>query len=254
VTPWSRDALAKIREFYDREELHHPAGVVHVLAVQRQPGRSDHVIAVGPNSPVSVSDRFALDLARARSDVIITTGQILRDEPNLRYELGSRWATELYAWRREVAEHDCAPVVVVLTAGARLNFGHPTFHSWARPVVFTSERSATHLCPPTGVRVIGSNAPSLRAAIEWANGEGARTIVVEAGPSTARDLYLGTPVVDEVMLSVFEGGHAPIVPGGEFAELNAMLEHSRCASDVSVPEPSGTWRLQRWLTVRPSDP
>ena len=60
-----------------------------MAAVGRDPDGEMVVLEINQSTPRSAHDRFALDLARARADVIVTTGAILRAEPRLAYELAS---------------------------------------------------------------------------------------------------------------------------------------------------------------------
>ncbi len=142
------------------------------------------------------------------------------------------------------------PQLAVLTTGRDLDVNHPALHGWAPPIIVTSQDAARALRPrlPERVDVIGLKRPSAREAIAWSRASGATTISIEAGPSTARALYAGPALVDELWLSEFlelDLTHAlrgPIafqgVPGG--GELEPI------GSPALRHEASGRWRFSRF--------
>ncbi len=217
-------------------------GVLHVVAVWRPPSGPLRVIRVGPESPKSAVDFFALNLARARAGAVVATGRILREEPELRYDLPGPGALPggLLDWRLRVAGLAGPPRVVVLTSGRELDFSHPAFSSWARPVIFTGEQAAARLSAPEGVEVVGHPEPSLAAAVGWLRGQGADGISIEAGPSTAMALYRGQGV-DELMLSIYEGPLASELVGGEFLTEAALEARFETLGGAAVEEESGRW-------------
>ena len=102
-------------------------------------------IKINEFGPKSELDWLALHLARARSDGIIITGKILRDEPNLSYSLHAdpRWGNALEAWRERRWGMCDPPWILILTERGDIDFDHPVFHGWGRPMIFTSDRTAT---------------------------------------------------------------------------------------------------------------
>jgi len=231
-------------------------GVVHVTALCEMPDAEPRTLLIGPDSPKSAHDFFALNLARARADAIVVTGKVLREEPGLRYDLQGpgRMPEALGAWRRDVAGRAQPPLVCVLTSGRGIDPSHPAFTSWARPVIFTGEAGKEQLAD-SGLEVIAVAEPSARAAVTWLReARDARCVAIEAGPSTSRALYgdaatdkAGEPsLVDELLLSLFRGAPAPHVVGPPLlpvARLEALLgEHS---PPVDLEEPSGPWRFRR---------
>lgn len=240
------DLDARIRRLYDESDLLRP-GVIHVLALaDRDDG--PRVIKIGPDSPKSTHDFFALNLARARADAIIVTGKILRDEPQLRYDLQGDAADALSRWRRDIAHKPAPPRLVVLTSGRHIDFEHPAFSSWAEPWLFTSREAAGDLTPPQRVNVWGSASPGIRQAVDWLKAQGARTISIEAGASTATELYEPPLAVDEVMRSVFEGSLDPEHLDRPFLDDELLERHFGAAhTRARLDEPSGPWRFERWL-------
>jgi len=253
----------RVRRLYGDEvgtdALSDPAGVIHVAAVGREPDGELVVLEINQATPRSASDRFALDLARARADVIVTTGAILRAEPGLRYELASDRAEALHTWRMDQLGRPTPPLVVVLTGREDIDLDHPTLHGWAQPWIFTNVdcARALHGRLPRHVGLAGVPSPDLQTLVEWARRRfDARTITIEAGPTTTRPLYEsqaghdgdGPGLVDELMLSVFEGAIPSAARGGPFASQHALERcFGRRQQGEVVEEESGPWRFVRLL-------
>ncbi len=83
-------------------------------------------LRVDGGSPRSAYDWFALNLSRARADLIVLTGAILRDEPLLTGNVLAEHRPLLDEWRRRVWGRERPVAVCVLTAGP-VNFNHPLF-------------------------------------------------------------------------------------------------------------------------------
>lgn len=238
---------------HDEELLTEPAGVIHVAAVGREPDGELVVLKINHATPRSSHDRFALDLARARADVIVTTGAILRSEPSLRYELASDRADALHTWRMDQLGRPTPPLVVVLTGREDIDLDHPTLHGWAQPWIFTNVdcAKALHGRLPRHVGLAGVPSPDLQTLVDWARRRfDARTITIEAGPSTTRPLYrLDDPgLVDELMLSVFEGTIPSAARGGPFVSERTLERYfDRRHEGEVVQEESGPWRFIRLL-------
>lgn len=235
------------------ESLNEPAGVIHVAAVGREPDGELVVLEINHATPRSSHDRFALDLARARADVIVTTGAILRSEPSLRYELASDRADALHTWRMDQLGRPTPPLVVVLTGREDIDLDHPTLHGWAQPWIFTNVdcAKALHGRLPRHVGLAGVPSPDLQALVDWARRRfDARTITIEAGPTTTRPLYrLDEPgLVDELMLSVFEGKIPSAARGQPFVSERTLERYfDRRHEGEVVQEESGPWRFIRLL-------
>lgn len=248
----------RVRRMYGDDSLSDPAGVIHVAAVGREPDGELVVLKINHATPRSAHDRFALDLARARADVIVTTGAILRAEPGLRYELASDRADALHTWRMDQLGRPTPPLVVVLTGREDIDLDHPTLHGWAQPWIFTNVdcAKALHGRLPRHVGLAGVPSPDLQTLVDWARRRfDARTITIEAGPSTTRPLYLqggaegdGPGLVDELMLSVFEGTIPSAARGDRFVSEHTL---DRCFAHRhegdTIEEESGPWRFVRLL-------
>ncbi len=231
--------VARATELYG-EPLGPMRGVLHVVAVAREEDGL-RVMWIGEHSPKSDTDFFALQLARARVDAILVSGSVLRAEPGLRYDLvGGGW--DAYRGGRP------PPLLCVLTRRGGLPASHPVWGSWARPFVFTGDDAPLEL--PAHVPVVRVREPTPRGAIHHLVRErGCASVSIEAGPRVALPLYDAPSVVDELMLSTFEGELDPRARGAAFleeAELATELE--RVAPPFAVEEPSGPWTFRRFLS------
>lgn len=244
----ARTFAERLRAVYG-EELGRGARIVHVAAVADAKDGRLPVLAVGEGAPQSPTDAFALDAARARTDAIVTTGRILRREPALSHSLGPASA----AWRREVLGEAEAPWTVVLTRRPDDVATHPLFAtSSGRILVLTSDAAAPS-APPRGAIVKSldaSDADGLAGAIAYLERAlGVRSALIEAGPSTARALYRDDGLVDELLLSRYQG--PPLPPEmlvGEFA-TDAEIER-RLGRAVHTHVGTGAdvdWRFVRHL-------
>lgn len=196
------------------------------------------------DTPKSELDFFALNFARARADAIVVTGRILREEPGLRYDLQGPGALPegLAAWRAAAGLRE-PPLLVVLTSGRGLDLEHPAFHSWARPLIFTSVDAAAGLAGGP-VDAVGVERPSLRGLLRHLAERGARGVSIEAGPSTAVPLYDAPLGVDELMLSVFRGPLAERLRAGAFLSA-AELDRRLPAVNPAAHEGEWTFSLRR---------
>ena len=242
---------AVVRRLYGTVDLAKSAGVVHVTALWDPPGRDGPLVTlrINEHTPESDHDFFVLNLARARADAIVCTGRMLRMEPETRYDLQGpgRLASALGAWRRERAGRAEPPWLVVLTSGQGFDPGHVALRGEPRPVVYAPRSAVSELearTAGTPIEVVGSEHPSVREAVGWLRAErGARVVSIEAGPTTAAELYEAPVAVDELMLSRYRGAELDErVVGPELLsmrELEARLGYG--TPPVDVEEPSGRW-------------
>jgi hypothetical protein len=211
----------RIRELY-RADLLAPAGVVHVTSAWRDPGGRLFSLRLGPKTPRSATDSFALELARARVDAIVTTGQILRDEPGLTSALRD---PALIAWRRERLGKLAPPRVVVLSRDRHLDRSHPLF---------------------TTAEVSVRNANLREVLAELRDEQGVASVAIEAGPATTRALYEEPLGVDELMLSICRMRELPPgVRGGELLGLDSLNRLFRQRNEQVRHEESGAWSFLR---------
>lgn len=243
-----------------RRELGLDRGVLHVVSAGRDERGDLHAIAIGPGAPPSPTDLFALGVARARADAIVTTAAILRAEPGVHHgPLGSAADTAIADWRRDsLGKHD-PPLSVVLTRSGDVPDDHPML-AGATPLLFVTGAAGARrlrLLPACrDAEIVALPSPGLRAALAFvARERRCATICVEAGPSTAGDLYRDPAAVDELMLSVWEEG--PLPPGLRAGRLPDEERIARILPLASVralrDEPSGRWSfLRRRRAPRPT--
>ncbi len=256
-------------------------GVVHVTAIG-EPSRA--VLAIGPDAPRSATDRFVLGFARARADVIVTTGAILRAEPRLVHDTAedpgeaAAWAR----WRAEVLARREAPVLLVLSASGALDLAHPALRAAPRTIVWTTASGRERLgavdperveivvpCPHSGADrspehgadadANGAAQAALEAALRGLRagaalgGDG--TIVIEAGPRATAGLYAcphSAGAVDELLLGIYAGGGCGAVAGPRMAPTDRLADGFGAGPRSSrwVEEPSGAWRFERYRRER----
>ena len=226
--------------------------VLHVTALWENPAGGFATLRIGPETPRSVHDRFALGLARARCDAILTTGRILREEPTLlhRFLDDPEEDRVLAEWRREATGRPERPLSVVLTSGRAIDFLHPLFHD-GEVAIFTGENAAAALRAkaPAGVEVIGDPEPGPRSALAFLTRRGQR-VSIEAGATTSAAFYEDPIAVEELMLSLYRGEKLPDSVRGPRFEAAALLDTAfRCIAEGSVEESSGPWRFARYRRV-----
>jgi len=226
--------------------------VLHTASVWRDAHGVVHVLRIGPTTPKSRCDSFLLGLARARAEAIVTTGKILREEPEVTHAIFGtpELRAALSAWRRERLVLALDPWLLVLSSGRGLDPAHPAFHARLRPVLFVPAAAATGLrerFADTDVRVVAPPETSLRGALDHLRRLGARRITLEAGPSSTRELYTDPARVDELWLSTWLGTSPPAGVIGEPFVDDASL--AAALPDASTPagreESSGPWRFER---------
>jgi len=102
-------------------------------------------IRINEHGPKSDLDFLALHMGRARADGIIITGKILREEPELTYDLRAdpRWGDALVDWRERRWGLSEPPWLLILTGRGDIDFDHPVFHGWVKPLIFTTDRAAS---------------------------------------------------------------------------------------------------------------
>jgi riboflavin biosynthesis pyrimidine reductase len=243
------------------EELAGPASVLHVTAVWEDEAGDLRALRICGATPVSSTDAFVLGVARARADVIVTTGASLRAEPGLHHGLDGlrRPGRALAAWRRERLGRPGPPASCVLTASGNVDLNHRLFRESLRTVIYTRPAAAERLARAVRderidtVEIVADENSSLAATVEYLRNEKEfATVSVEAGPSAAAPLYERTGercAVDELMLSRYEAGPPPDPARGpalfEASRLEALFSHS--STPYTRDEESGTWTFRRFV-------
>lgn len=248
------DIDARARALYGRVDWRGACGLLHVAAIH---GPSHRVLAIGPAAPKSETDRFALGLARARADVLVTTGSILRAEPELVhcYAEAASQDRVFARWRATTLSREASPRLLVLSASGQLPRDHPALRD-TRGWIWTTQRGASQIGrPPSGFEPIvrsqaeASIAHALEFLFRQALAETATpTVLLEAGPTTTAPLYApdARPPIDELLLSRFEGPIAIAARGPAFPEARRVERRlGPAASRVGIEEPSGRWTIER---------
>jgi hypothetical protein len=203
-----------------------PAVSQSFAAWRAAPNQPLTTIEINEHGPKSELDWLALHISRARADGIIITGKILRDEPNLTYTLRAdpRWGSALESWRELRWGLFDPPWILILTRRGDIDFEHPVFHGWGRPLIFTTDRTATRKLAAAPCPVVSDGAPDIRRAIQHLQlARDCECVSIEAGPSTARELYERPMAVKELLLSVYlEPSLDPRAQGDPLAELSAI--------------------------------
>ena len=201
-----------------------------------------------------------LGIARARADAIVTTGSILRAEPELvhAYHEDPDLDAGLAEWRRRTLGRSQPPRLVVLSASGRFPDDHPALGAARAGFVWTTEAGRALLptrLGPLSVRVPTGAASASAAIASLLEEPGVESVLIEAGPSTAAALYpapstpaaAGGPWIDELLLSRFEGSLAPAAEGPAFVpEETIRARLGSPVSSVRIEEPSGPWRFERY--------
>jgi riboflavin biosynthesis pyrimidine reductase len=249
----AEEVVVQVKKIYGGDLC--STGLVHGTAVWHGGAGAYVTLEIKPETPRCLHDLFALGLSRARADAILTTGKILRQEPQLTHTLvgPAQVPSALAAWRREVLGKESAPVTLVLTSGKDLDLAHPLFHSGTRAVIFTTREGQWALesqAANHGVEVVGVENPGAHSAVEFLRREfGAATISIEAGPSVSRQFYEPPLRVDELLLSVYEASRIPqSVEGGFFLPRPDLERFFRKRSaPYGVKTEGGSWSLRRFL-------
>jgi len=169
----------RIEALYGLVDWQNETGILHVAAVAGEPPCA---IAIGPSSPASPMDRFVLGFARARADVILTTGAILRAEPELVHCYAEQALADaaFASWRRRVLGRAGPPALVVLSASGIIPDDHPALAAVERGFLWTT--------PEGQLRLAGASIAGLvvEAATEGAGSHRACSIPISARPLRPR--------------------------------------------------------------------
>lgn len=224
--------------------------VSHSFAAWRaSPDAPLTTIKINEHGPKSELDWLALHIARARADGIIITGKILRDEPELSFSLRAdpRWGDALESWRERRWGLCEPPWILILTGSGEIDFEHPVFHGWARPLIFTSDRAATRKLAAAPCPVVADEAPDIRRAIRHLQrGRGCECVSIEAGPSTARELYERPMAVKELLLSVYlDPVLDPRAQGDPLVDLSTVRAIFRTETSTTHRDAGQHWSFYR---------
>ena len=256
----------RIESLYGEVDWRNAEGLLHVAAINAATGA---VLAIGPASPASSTDRFILGLARARADFILTSGSVLRAEPDLVHAFSEDEEEDqaLRAWRRRVCARDGEPGLAIVSYSGDVPRDHPALGASGRGIVWTSKHGHERLGSSVGQLKVeggiaedsmdqGSGDPgigqSLGDLVEFLLARySAKTILIEAGPTLSHAFYVrpsGEGLrMNELLLSRFEGDAPPEALGPAFESEETIGEvFPNPCTRTTVREPSGRWHFERY--------
>lgn len=245
-TQTSPDIRERIRHIWS-DPLENPAGLLHVCAVASRADGSLGVLRITPDTPASSTDQFSLEVARARSDIILTSGSILRSEPDLRHTVGDAASR----WRRDVLRKKDPPEIIFLSRGKAIPLTHPALR---QPGATVATGSATpdnclRQLQERGIRHRKIPGDSPQQLVRELLAGTAKTITLETGPSTAAQFYTGAPRVGELMLSwCHDFELRKSLDAGDFVSmehLNRAFGPPR--HEINIAESAHVWRFSRWV-------
>lgn len=238
--------------FFASESL--PRGVLRPAAVAPAADGTWRILRIVEATPKSATDMLVLGSSRARADAVITTGKILREEPDVTVAFPDHARADLEAFRREILGPEARrlPLPFVLTSGRGFDPKHRMIRDAGGAVVVTDQAGSKRLEDqglPDTIAVVAVEAPNIREAVRVAREQfDARTISIDAGPTAANALHDDPLLIDEVFLAVYEGGLGPELLGPPFVSQQHMTERFVPASaKANVDEPSGPWSFQRFV-------
>mmetsp|Transcript_422 Transcript_422/g.748 ORF Transcript_422/g.748 Transcript_422/m.748 type:complete len:271 (+) Transcript_422:113-925(+) len=220
---------------------------IHVCSTVVGEDGMRRVIKIGPHSPKSMTDLFMLNLCRAHADVILTSGSILRSEPELTHKFcGPLPMQRVFSdYRAQVLGKTQPLRTVVLSRGANLPFSHPLWLDSEDCWLWTGSQTPSLQLPPH-VRLV-SSADTMKSLACQIIADG-KTLSIETGPTVTSQFY-GTDesIVSELWMSTFWG---PAPDQGLCTDLalpkDSILFKSLTSTQppTLVNEPSGTWAFQ----------
>ena len=224
-------------------------GVVQPMATWTARDGTRYALKILDSTPRSENDFFLLNLARARSEAILTTGAILRAEPGVTHALGGPGAVPeaLAAWRRNTLGLKESPLLVVLSSGRDLAPGHPAFRAPVRPVLFVPESAAAGLAKRfgTSAEVASADTTGSREAVAWLRARGIGRITVEGGPTSTLPLYQKPGCVDELWRSTYLEHELLDRVIGARVDVPDEADVVETTGGKVVSEASGDWRFER---------
>lgn len=233
-------------------------GVVHVVATWRDGDGGLEVLSTDDDAPRCPEDAFALAVARARADAILTTGAVLRQEPRLRHEPGLRHeprahrsplATAIADWR--AANGRRRPAASVIMSRSRdIDLDHPIFDG-DQIFVYTGDDAPPRFgieLAQRGAMLITDPEPTPRSCLARLERAGYDAITVEAGPRVASMLYEAPAAIDELLLTTFEAPDLdPDHHRGRLIDEGTLVSRLGSTGDVyRTTNEHGPWSLRRF--------
>jgi hypothetical protein len=282
------DVRRKLVEIYGpdadrsiRENVRTGRQIVHSVAAWRAPDGLRIIRMVPGVTPKSSTDWFILCCARARCACLLTSGKNLRDEPESRHDTWADQHPGLLEWRLDDCGYslDSWPRSAILTR----NVADDTLSKVLEHELIRHSRSKELpvLYSPTSLPAAPQTTASLLSRFEFKQVDGFRSAILDARStvgnvlsepgSTSNQLYgdafqgksaqlgesatssrnkeIQVSIVDELLLSIYEGPLAPEAQGELLAfqsedQLMALFPN-RGGGEI-VQEESGPWRFYRF--------
>lgn len=234
--------------------------VLHVAAVAPIDGVR-RVLRIGEQTPRSAVDFYLLSSTRAWADVVLTSGKILRDEPDLSFALSGPNDAAMRSLVEARTRRTNEPLrIAVLSSGTGLDEKMPVWRGGGEFTLVTNADGAERIdewAGRAGVGVVSLDSVGPRTAVEWARraaaGDGvAGRVSVELGANSSMNLYPSferpadesgvAPLVDVLLLSEYLGPVPDAVRGDRFLP-GVEIE------DLYAPGPEsrdGAWRFCCW--------
>jgi riboflavin biosynthesis pyrimidine reductase len=224
-------------------------GVLHSVHAVRAPDGRLHALRIDADAPKSETDWFVLSLCRARADLVLTSAENLRREPQLSHRLAGPWAGALQAYRRERLGKAAAPSVAILTRRGGLPARHPVWQDGTPKLVLTPPEAAASLERELGglAEVVAVPALSAQSACRMLAQRGFGLISIEAGPSTASSLYAAEPPsISELWLTRWESAPADAALAGALPEDAQLFHGLHLVGDAERTEHGQRFRFEQW--------
>ena len=236
--------------------------VLHVAAVVVVGGER-RVLRINEQTPRSAVDYFLLNATRAWADVVVTSGKIVRDEPELSFDLDGPSGVSASALAAARAARTAVPLHVgVLSSGSGLSENLSVWQTEAAFTLITSDggkQESAQWAAGAGVALQALDPVGPRAAVEWARdsaeplgnagepGSRSNRVSVELGARSSVHLYGNAsgearPLVDVLALSEYDGPVPDPVVGEPFLpgiDLKRLYSPGPATS-------SGDWRFRMW--------
>jgi len=250
----------RLTALYGEVDWRAAKGVVQVAAIAAQ---DRAVIIPGPAAPASETDRFVLAAARARADAIVTTGAILRSEPDVRHDPAEDPSENqaFLGWRRDRLAKSLEPMIVVLSASGDVSVEHRAIRAAASGFVWTTSDGAARLRSRNGERLANLDVVEGDPDLDGVLGAirrlvafpGVETVLVEAGPNASAPLYARAQLPGseefghELLLSRYEGELAEAAVGPRFISSTTIAKRFEAPPhEARIEDSSGEWTILRY--------
>lgn len=240
-----------------------------------------YTLRINSQSPSSLFDKFILSVSRARCDLIVLTGAILRAEPNLTANLFIA-ENVLKEWRKSLGIKTNESDICILTNNINnIDPNHPIFTSSNNIDEMNNEQQSSKVFIYTGLdsssnfninndnnnkidpTVIRVAKPSLSSLIQ--DFRSTHSIIsAECGPSTTSSIYQsmmsgnndknGLQLVDEILLSTYNNNNSRNEIGMNLSNLSDLCVPSSWTLSETFLDfnfcRQSSWKTDKWKFER----